>query len=60
VIAEHAKRGDTAKDYVILPQNLSVEPLAFGIKKGEATLKAAVDDTLRGLEKSGAAEKTLL
>jgi len=60
LIAEHAKLGDKAKDYVILPQNLSVEPLAFGIKKGEATLKAAVDDTLRGLEKSGAAEKTFL
>jgi polar amino acid transport system substrate-binding protein len=60
LIAEHAKLGDKAKDYVILPQNLSVEPLAFGIKKGETTLKAAVDDTLRGLEKSGAAEKTFL
>lgn len=60
LIAEHAKLGDKSKDYVILPQNLSVEPLAFGIKKGEATLKAVVDDTLRGLEKSGDAEKTFL
>ncbi len=60
LIAEHAKLGAKAKDYVILPQNLSVEPLAFGIKKGETSLKLAVDDTLRGLEKSGAAEKTFL
>ncbi|QLP98931.1 MAG: ABC transporter substrate-binding protein [Burkholderiaceae bacterium] len=60
LIAEHAKLGAKAKDYVILPQNLSVEPLAFGIKKGEASVKAVVDDTLRGLEKSGEAEKIFL
>lgn len=60
LIAEHAKLGARAKDYIILPQNLSVEPLAFGIKKGEAGVKAAVDDTLRALEKSGEAEKIFL
>ena len=60
LIAEYAKLGDRSKDYAILPQNLSVEPLAFGIKKGETSLKTAVDDTLRGLEKSGAAEKIFL
>ena len=60
LIAEHAKLGARAKDYIILPQNLSVEPLAFGIKKGEAGVKAAVDDTLRTLEKSGEAEKIFL
>ena len=60
LIAEYAKLGARAKDYIILPQNLSVEPLAFGIKKGEAGVKAAVDDTLRALEKSGEAEKIFL
>lgn len=60
LIAEHAKLGARARDYIILPQNLSVEPLAFGIKKGEAGVKAAVDDTLRALEKSGEAEKIFL
>jgi len=60
LIAEYAKLGARAKDYIILPQNLSVEPLAFGIKKGEAGVKAAVDDTLRTLEKSGEAEKIFL
>lgn len=60
LIAEHAKLGVRAKEYVILPQNLSVEPLAFGIKKGEAGVKAVVDETLRGLEKSGDAEKIFL
>ena len=30
---------------------------AFGIRKGETGLKTAVDNVLRGLEKSGEAEK---
>ena len=57
LLADFAKLGDKSKDYVILPQNLNVEPLAFGIKKGEAAVKTAVDDSLRGLEKSGEANK---
>lgn len=60
LIADYAKLGAAKKDYVILPQNLSVEPLALGIRKGEATLKAVVDDTLRGLEKSGEANKAFV
>jgi polar amino acid transport system substrate-binding protein len=48
--------GEQGKDYKILPSNLSVEPLALGIKKGEASLKKVVDDTLRELEASGKAE----
>ena len=60
LLADYAKLGATKKDYVILPQNLSVEPLALGIRKGETALKTAVDDTLRGLEKSGEAQKEFL
>lgn len=60
LLSEYAKLGSAKKDYLILPQNLSVEPLAFGIRKGETALKAAVDDTLRGLEKNGDAEKTFV
>lgn len=60
LLADHAKLGAAGKDYVILPQNLSVEPLAFGIKKGEAGVKKVVDDTLRELEKSGEAEKLFI
>ncbi len=48
--------GDKAGDYQILPTNLSVEPLALGIKKGEAGLKKVVDEALRELEASGRAE----
>jgi len=57
LIDDYAKLGPQQKDYAILPQNISVEPLALGIRKGEKTLKAAVDGTLRELEKSGDAEK---
>lgn len=52
-----AKLGPKGADYVMLPMNLSVEPLALGIKKGEAGLKAVVDETLRELEKAGDGEK---
>ena len=48
--------GDQGKDYKILPSNLSIEPLALGIKKGEAGLKQVVDSALRELEASGKAE----
>lgn len=52
-----AKLGPKGADYVVLPENLNVEPLALGIRKGEAGLKKAIDDTLRALEASGEAEK---
>ena len=48
--------GDKRNDYKILPTNLAMEPLALGIKKGEAHLKQMVDETLRELEASGKAE----
>lgn len=60
LLSDVAKLGTAGKDYLILPQNLNVEPLAFGIKKGETAVKAAVDQTLRELEKSGEAEKLFL
>lgn len=57
LIDDFGKLGERNKDYAILPTNLSVEPLALGIKKGEIAVKSIVDDTLRELEKSGDAEK---
>lgn len=57
LIDDFAKLGERNKDYAILPTNLSVEPLALGIKKGESAVKSVVDETLRELEKSGEAEK---
>jgi polar amino acid transport system substrate-binding protein len=54
------KLGPAQKDYTILPQSISSEALAIGIKKGETALKAAVDSTLVDLEKSGEAEKLFI
>lgn len=57
VLKDYAKLGDRRADYLVIPQSISTEALALGIKKGEASLKAVVDETLRGLEASGEAEK---
>lgn len=56
LVNDYAKLGALRKDYVILPTGISVEPLALGLRKGEARLKALVDDVLRGLEASGEAQ----
>ncbi len=53
----YAKLGPARKDYVILPQNVSIEPIALGLRKNEPALKAVVDAALRDLETSGQAEK---
>jgi polar amino acid transport system substrate-binding protein len=53
----YSKLGPAQKDYVILPQNISTEVVALGLRKDEPALKAAVDGALRDLETSGEAEK---
>ena len=55
-----AKLGDAAKDYRILPQSLSTEHLALGLKKGEPAFQEQVNKTLRDLESSGAADKLFI
>jgi polar amino acid transport system substrate-binding protein len=57
LLDQHAKLGAAASQYRILDQNISVEPLAIGIRKGEKRLKAEVDAALTGLEKGGEADK---
>jgi polar amino acid transport system substrate-binding protein len=57
LINDYAKLGPAKKDYTILSQSLSVEPLALGLKKGEPGLKNLVDGVLRDLEAKGDAEK---
>jgi polar amino acid transport system substrate-binding protein len=57
IVNDFAKLGPAKKDYTILPTSISVEPLALGIKKNEPALKKVIDDTLRGLESSGDADK---
>lgn len=56
VVRALVQLGEQGKDYQILPSNLSIEPLALGIKKGETRLKKMVDETLLELETSGKAE----
>jgi polar amino acid transport system substrate-binding protein len=51
------KLGPAQKDYVVLPESISVEAIALGLRKNESALKTAVNDTLRELEASGEAEK---
>lgn len=55
-----AKLGPVQQDYIVLEQGISVEPLALGLRKSEPALKAAVDDTLRDLEKTGEAERLFM
>ncbi len=57
LVNDYAKLGAAKKDYTILPTSISVEPLAFGLKKDEKALKAVVDGVLRELESSGEADK---
>lgn len=54
------KLGPAQKDYVILEQNISTEPLALGLRKNEPAFKTLVNDTLRELERSGAAEQLFM
>ncbi|MBD8563311.1 transporter substrate-binding domain-containing protein [Oxalobacteraceae sp. CFBP 8763] len=56
LLADYGKLGAAAKDFVILPQSIGVEPIALGLRKGEAGLKTVVDQALRELEANGAAE----
>ena len=60
LVDDLAKLGPARKDYKILPTNLSVEPLALGLRKNEPALKKVVDDTLAELEKSGEADKIFM
>jgi polar amino acid transport system substrate-binding protein len=60
LVDAYAKLGPAQKDYVMLSQSISTEPLALGLRKGEPGLKAAVDGALRDLEASGGAEKLYL
>lgn len=60
LVNDFAKLGPAKKDYAILAQNISTEPLALGLKKGEKSLKTAVDGVLRELETTGEADKLFI
>lgn len=56
----YGKLGPLQHEYVILPQSISTEPLALGLRKHEPALKAVVNQALRELEASGGAEKLFM
>ena len=60
LVNDFAKLGPARKDYAILPTNISTEPLALGLRRGEPALKAVVDGTLRELESSGEADRLFI
>ncbi len=60
LIDDFSKLGAAAKDYDILPQNLSTEHLALGLRKGETAFREQVNKVLRDLEASGEAEKLFM
>ncbi|QYG03156.1 MULTISPECIES: ABC transporter substrate-binding protein [Massilia] len=57
LLSDYGKLGPAAKGFTILAPSIGNEPLALGLRKGEKGLKAAVDQTLRELESSGAAQQ---
>ena len=54
------KLGPAQKDYVILPESISTEAIALGLRKNEPALKTLVNETLGELEKSGQAQQLFL
>jgi polar amino acid transport system substrate-binding protein len=60
LIDDFSKLGPAAKDYQILPQSLSTEHMALGLKKGETAFLEHVNKVLRDLEASGEAEKLFM
>jgi len=60
LLNNYAKLGASQKDYLVLPQSISTEALAIGIRKGETGLKTLIDAELRDLEKSGDAQKLFI
>jgi polar amino acid transport system substrate-binding protein len=57
LVDAYAKLGAVQKDYLILPESISIEPLALGLRKNELALKTLTDTALHELETSGGAEK---
>ena len=53
----YGKLGPVQKDYVILPESISTESIALGLRKNQPTLKTLVNQALSELETSGEAEK---
>jgi glutamate/aspartate transport system substrate-binding protein len=53
ILAGNIAKSKAPNDYKIVGEVLSVEPIAIMIRKDDAGFKKAVDDSLRGMMKSG-------
>lgn len=53
----YGKLGPAQKDYAILPESISTESIALGLRKNEPALRAIVNAALIELERSGKAEQ---
>ncbi|MDN0076675.1 ABC transporter substrate-binding protein [Crenobacter sp. SG2303] len=60
LLDNYSKLGAAAKDYTILPQSISTEHLAFGLKKGEPAFHDQINKVLHNLEVSGEADKLFM
>jgi polar amino acid transport system substrate-binding protein len=57
LLSDYSKLGADRQNYVIPPQSISTEPIAIGIRKGQSSVKAAIDAALRDMERSGEGER---
>jgi polar amino acid transport system substrate-binding protein len=57
LVSNFAKLGPAAKDYALVPQYISTEHIALGVKKGEPALRAQVNKVLLAMESDGVAQK---
>jgi polar amino acid transport system substrate-binding protein len=60
LLTSRAALGESGKDMVILPRNISIESLAAGVRKGEPAMLSQVNEVFAGLEKSGDADKLFM
>ncbi|KWR77238.1 ABC transporter substrate-binding protein [Cupriavidus sp. IDO] len=57
LVSNFTKLGPAAKDYTLVPQYLSSEHLALGLRKNEPAFRAQVNKVLVGMEADGDAQK---
>jgi polar amino acid transport system substrate-binding protein len=57
LVGNLAKLGPVGKDYALVPQNISTEHIALGIRKNEPAFREQVNKVLLGMEANGQAQQ---
>jgi polar amino acid transport system substrate-binding protein len=57
LVGNLAKLGPAGKDYALVPQNISTEHIALGIRKNEPAFREQVNKVLLGMEANGQAQQ---